>query len=266
MGELNNVLKALAQEGRAAFIPYITAGDPTLADTKLFVKTLVEAGADIIELGVPFSDPIADGPTNQKAAERALASGTTLAGIFSLVSEIRDEGIKTPIVLFTYFNPILRPGLSEFAKKAKKAGVQGLLIVDLPPEEAEDYKNIIAKEDLETVFLTSPTTSENRLELIDNSTTGFVYYVSRLGVTGKRQALPDTVCEKLDSLRKSLRNKVVVGFGISTPEHVSQLSPHADGVVVGSALVKLIAENPPTVAAEKVKELVSSLVAATKWK
>ena len=136
----------------------------------------------------------------------------------------------------------------------------------MPPEEAEDYKNIIAKEDLETVFLTSPTTSENRLELIDNSTTGFVYYVSRLGVTGKRQALPNTVCEKLDELRKSLENKVVVGFGISTPKHVSQLAPHADGVVVGSAIVKLIADNPPKVAAEKVKTLVSSLVAATKWR
>ena len=266
MGRLRETLEAVHQKGRTAFIPYITAGDPTLDDTKLFVKTLVEAGADIIELGLPFSDPIADGPTNQRAAERALASGTTVAKIFSLIKELRQEGIHTPIVLFTYFNPVLRPGLRNFAKEAAQAGVTGLLIVDLPPEEATEYKETFGQEGLETVFLTSPTTSKDRLELIDDSTTGFVYYVSRLGVTGKRQALPETVCQELEVLRKELDNNVVVGFGISTPEHVRQLASHADGVVVGSALVRLIADNPPKEAAKELKTLVSSLVAATRWK
>ena len=266
MSKLGDTLNKLKEEGRAAFIPYITAGDPTLADTKLFIRSLVKAGADIIELGLPFSDPIADGPTNQRAAERALEAGTTVAGIFDLVKEIRQEGINTPIVLFTYFNPVLRPGLDSFAQRAAEAGVTGLLIVDLPPEEADEYKKAMTAKGLETVFLTSPTTAKERLRLIDESTTGFVYYVSRLGVTGKRQALPETICQEVEAVRSSMNNPVVIGFGISTPEHVRQLAPHTDGVVVGSALVKLIADNPPQKAAAKLEELVTSLVEATRWK
>ncbi len=249
-------------EKRAAFIPYITAGDPDLAGTRLFVHALTKAGADIIELGVPFSDPVADGPVNQAAATRALNNGTTLEGILLMVRELRAEGVRTPIVLFTYLNPIYRMGYSEFAAAAKESGVSGVLCVDLPPEEAaKTYLPTLKAAGLDTIFLASPTTADDRLALIDSSSTGFVYYASRTGVTGVQQNLSSTLNAELERVRRELKKPIAIGFGISTPEHVRALAPNSDAVVVGSALVKIIEQSKNAdAAARDISELTKSLV------
>lgn len=247
---LRATLAHAKSKNRAAFIPYITAGDPNLGTTAIFVKTLVNAGADIIELGVPFSDPVADGPTNQAAATRGLASGTTLEKVLALVKQLRVDKIKTPIVIFTYLNPVYQMGIELFASKAAASGVTGVLLVDLPPELAaptdktigfyQNYGAVMKEHGIETVFLASPTTAPDRLNLIDSSSTGFIYYISRTGVTGTQTSLPTNLVQELEDLRKLVKNPIAVGFGISTPEQARQLSNHADAIVVGSALVKII--------------------------
>jgi tryptophan synthase alpha chain len=240
-GNIQKAFNRVRAEKRAAFIPYITAGDPHLDATKLFVRALSENGADIIELGVPFSDPVADGPTNQAAATRALEVGTTLQRILELVRALRSEGIQTPIVLFTYLNPVYRLGYEVFARRAKESGADGVLCVDLPPEEGKrEYLPALRREGLDTIFLASPTTSRERLPLIDEASSGFVYYASRTGVTGTQETLASTVIQELDQVKPQIRKPLAVGFGISSPEHVRALAPHCDAVVVGSALVKII--------------------------
>ena len=251
MERISERMRQRSKNGGAAFIAYITAGDPDLAATSRYVRCLERAGTDIVELGVPFSDPVADGPTNQKAAERALKNGTSLADILLLVKKMRVESVSVPIVLFSYFNPILKYGLEKFATDANAAGVNGVLIVDLPPEEATQYVDLMKRTDVETIFLASPTTSSERIKEIEKASTGFIYYVSRTGVTGTEKSPSQEVGERLQSLKKIVSKPIGVGFGISTPETARAVASEAEGVIVGSALVNIIAQHKDTETIER---------------
>jgi len=233
----------LRKSGELGIVAYITAGDPSLDGTLKFVLALAEAGADLIELGVPFSDPLADGPTIQRASERALKSGTTLAGVLDLVRRIRranSPGSQVPLVLFSYFNPVLQMGLEKFAATASAAGADGVLATDLTPEESDDYRRILGAHHLDTVFLGAPTSTDERLGKIAACSSGFLYLISRTGVTGAKDALPDDLPALLRRARAVTQLPLAVGFGISLPGHVSVLGGLADAAVVGSALVSEI--------------------------
>ncbi len=229
----------LRATGELGIVAYITAGDPTLDATLKYVLALAEAGADVIELGVPFSDPLADGPTIQRASERALKSGASLRGVIELVRRIRQSS-QVPLVLFSYFNPILQFGLEIFAATAAEAGADGVLVTDLTPEESEDYRRILLSHDLDTVFLAAPTSTDDRLERIAACSSGFLYLISRTGVTGAKDALPDDLPALLRRARSFTQLPIAVGFGISVPGHVTVLGGLADAAVVGSALVSEI--------------------------
>jgi tryptophan synthase alpha chain len=226
----------LRAAGELGIVAYITAGDPTLDATHKFVLALAEAGADVIELGVPFTDPLADGPTIQRACERALKSGTTLLGVLDLVHRIRQSS-QIPLVLFSYYNPILQMGLEKFAAAAAEVGADGVLATDLTPEESVDYRRILHAHSLDTIFLAAPTSSDERLKIISASSTGFLYIISRTGVTGAKDSLPDELPSLLRRARHFTDLPIAVGFGISLPGHVSILGGLADAAVVGSALV-----------------------------
>jgi len=235
-GRIARRFRELADASELGLVAYITAGDPSLAATEKIVLAAAEAGADVIELGVPFSDPVADGPTIQRASERALRSGTTLAGVIGLVEKIRAQS-DVPLVLFTYFNPILQMGLEKFAKTAALAGADGVLATDLTPEEAEEYRSTLQAHGLDTVFLAAPTSTDARLALIAHVSSGFLYLISRAGVTGAREALPPDLPALVRRTRKFTSLPIAVGFGISLPTHVTVLGGIADAAVVGSALV-----------------------------
>jgi tryptophan synthase alpha chain len=235
----------LRTSGELGIVAYITAGDPSLDATLKFVIALAEAGADVIELGVPFSDPLADGPTIQRASERALKSGTMLAGVLDLVRRIRQFS-QVPLVLFSYYNPILQMGLEKFAFSAVTAGADGVLATDLTLEESEDYRRILAAQHLDTIFLGAPTSTDERLAKIAACSSGFLYLISRTGVTGAKDALPDDLPALLRRARKATQLPIAVGFGISLPGHVSVLRGLADAAVIGSALVSEI-ENAKSV-------------------
>ncbi|PYU52784.1 MAG: tryptophan synthase subunit alpha [Acidobacteria bacterium] len=249
-------LRASAELG---IVTYITAGDPSLDATLRFVLTLAEAGADVIELGVPFSDPLADGPTIQRASERALKSGATLAGVLDLVRRIRKSS-QVPLVLFSYYNPILQMGLEKFASAAASAGADGVLATDLTPEESEDYRRIMRLHNLDTIFLGAPTSTDERLAKIAGCSSGFLYLISRTGVTGAKDSLPDDLPALLRRARSVTVLPIAVGFGISLPGHVSVLGGLADAAVVGSALVSEIekaksVDAAATALAERVRSL-----------
>ncbi|MFY9584009.1 MAG: tryptophan synthase subunit alpha [Candidatus Acidiferrales bacterium] len=229
----------LRRAGDLGLVAYLTAGDPTLEATERLVAALAEAGADVVELGVPFSDPLADGPTIQRASERALRSGTTLAGVLGLVRKLRQK-TEVPLVLFSYFNPVLQMGLSTFADEAAAAGADGVLITDLTPEEAGEYRHAVVSRGLDTIFLAAPTSTDARLVRIAESSTGFLYLISRMGVTGAREALPEDLPALVRRARRVTSLPIAVGFGISLPGHVSILGGLADAAVVGSALVEEI--------------------------
>jgi tryptophan synthase alpha chain len=229
----------LRASGELGIVAYITAGDPSLDATLKFALTLAEAGADVIELGVPFSDPLADGPTIQRASERALKGGTTLAGVLGLVRRVRQSS-QVPLVLFSYYNPILQMGLEKFASTAANAGADGVLATDLTPEESEEYRRILAAHHLDTIFLGAPTSTDERLAKIAACSSGFLYLISRTGVTGAKDALPDDLPALLRRARGATILPIAVGFGISLPGHVSVLGGLADAAVVGSALVSEI--------------------------
>ena len=231
--------RTLREAGELGIVAYLTAGDPSLDATLEFVLALAAAGADVIELGVPFSDPLADGPTIQRASERALKSGTTLARVLDLVRRIRKSS-EVPLVLFSYFNPILQMGLEKFASAAREAGADGVLATDLTPEEAEDYRRALGAHHLDTIFLGAPTSTDERLAKIANCSSGFLYLISRTGVTGAKDALPDDLPALLRRARAVSELPLAVGFGISLPSHVSVLGGLADAAVVGSALVSEI--------------------------
>ncbi len=234
--------------GELGIVAYITAGDPTLDATLEFVLALAEAGADVIELGVPFSDPLADGPTIQRASERALKAGASLHGVLELVRRIRKSS-QVPLVLFSYFNPIVQMGLEIFAADAAAAGADGVLVTDLTPEESEDYRRILHGHHLDTIFLAAPTSTDERLQKIAACSSGFLYLISRTGVTGAKDSLPDDLPALLRRTRSFTQLPVAVGFGISLPGHVSVLGGLADAAVVGSALVSEIEKATSTAAA-----------------
>jgi len=229
--------KELKADNRGGFIPFIVAGDPNLRATKDLILELAKQGASVIELGVPFSDPVADGVTIQASAERALRNLFSVKAILKIVEEIRENGCETPIILFSYFNPILQFGLENFAEKAKESGVDGILVTDLVPEEAEEFRQILAEKDLALIMLAAPTSSDERLRKICEKASGFVYAVSRAGVTGARTALSNDAENLVERLRKYTDLPIAVGFGISTAEQVLETWKYADAAVVGSAIV-----------------------------
>jgi tryptophan synthase alpha chain len=212
----------LRASGELGIVAFITAGDPSLDATQRFVLALAEAGADVIELGVPFSDPLADGPTIQRASERALKAGATLAGILDLVRRVREVS-QVPLVLFSYYNPVLQMGLEKFAAAASSAGVDGVLITDLTPEESEEYRGVLCAHHLDTIFLAAPTSTDERLVKIAACSSGFLYLISRTGVTGAKDALPDDLPALVRRVRRVTQLPIAVGFGISLPGHVSVL-------------------------------------------
>jgi tryptophan synthase alpha chain len=235
-------IQSLFNKGRRkALIAYLTAGDPAPARTPELVAALERGGADLIELGVPFSDPIADGPVIQRGAERALKAGTNLAAVLQIARTIRKSS-QIPLLLFTYLNPVMRYGVGKLARDAKDAGIDGCLLTDLSVEEAEPYVKAMRAEDLDTVFLGAPTSTPDRLKLVAKYSTGFVYLVSRTGVTGERDSLSESVEPLVESMRRITTLPLAVGFGISTPEQAREVARVADGVVVGSAFVRLIGE------------------------
>ena len=241
MTRIGRRFEALKSEGQKGFVAYITAGDPDMKTTPQLVLELDRQGVDVLELGIPFSDPLADGPVIQEASQRALAAGATLEGVLSVVADLRLE-TEIPIVLFSYYNPIHRYGVERFVKRAVEVDVDGVLVLDLPPEEGSEYKKMMDANGLDTIFLMTPTTRDDRMKLIASYTRGFVYYVSRTGVTGEREHLTDTIRAKVAAIRTHTDAPVAVGFGISQPEHVSEIALYADAVVVGSAIVRRIGE------------------------
>ena len=226
---------------KSIFIPFIVVGDPHLEASEKAVDILIEEGADIIELGVPFSDALADGPVIQQASERA-ATKTSLTDVLGFVQKVLKKHPGFPFVLFTYYNPIFKMGVESFAKRAKDAGVFAALVVDLPPEEADSYCAILKRVDLKTVFLASPTTSPARFKEIEAASTGFIYYVSRAGVTGVQQTVSQTLSFEIRKLRDLTQKPIAVGFGISNGKQAHEVSQVADAVVVGSAFVKVISD------------------------
>lgn len=253
MSRIKQRFNDLQQQGRKALIPYITAGDPAPEHTVGFMHALVEAGADIIELGVPFSDPMADGPVIQKACERALKQGTRLVDLFDMITTFRQTDTTTPIVLMGYLNPIERIGYQAFADQAARAGVDGVLIVDMPPEEAEEIGPLLKSHQLDAIFLVAPTTSHERAATICAHGEGYLYYVSLKGVTGAATLNAEDVAEHLAPLREMTDLPLCVGFGIRDGVTAAEVSKVADGVIVGSALVTRIAESadaPETIAGQ----------------
>ncbi len=241
MNRIDRCFANLKSSGRAAFVPYLAAGDPSAELSLKLMHRLVEAGADIIELGVPFSDPMADGPTIQLACERALAAGMNLAGVLDIVREFRAHDQNTPVVLMGYLNPIEAMGAEAFASAAKAAGVDGVLSVDLAVEEADSLAPKLRAEDLAPIFLVAPTTSDERIRLMGREGAGYLYYVSLKGVTGSQQIDVAAVGERLKRIGDLIELPVCVGFGIRSPEQAAAVAAIADGVVVGSALVEQIA-------------------------
>jgi len=235
---IDRLFADLRAKKRKALVAYLVAGDPDLESTARLVPALAEAGADLVELGIPFSDPLADGIVNQLGCQRALDSGTTLPKVLELVARLRREKCEIPLVLFTYYNPVFAYGRKRFEKDAAKAGADGLLLLDLPPEEAE--QDLPPSADLCRIVLVAPTTPESRLREITRRASGFVYYVSREGVTGMQKNLPATLSDRTALLKRTTTLPVCVGFGISNPEQAGQVAKLADGVVVGSAIVDRI--------------------------
>jgi tryptophan synthase alpha chain len=241
MSRLAETFRKLRAHDRPGLVTYITAGDPDLQQSGEILKALDRAGADVLEVGVPFSDPLADGPVIQRATERALAAGTTLTGVLDLVARLRPE-IAAPIVVFSYANPLLRMGLPAFAARAAAAGVDGVLALDLPIEEADEFRRVLADAGVDTIFLLSPTTTEERIRRAAALGRGFLYGISRLGVTGARDQVATGAEAMVHRIRTHTTLPIALGFGISRPQHVAEVGAYADAAVVGSALVALIAE------------------------
>ncbi len=235
---ISETFDRLRAEGRSAFITYIMAGAPSLKRTGELVRLLEENGADIIELGVPFTDPMADGPVIQRAAEVGIKRGVTLGKVIAFVKKTRKH-TEIPIVLMTYYNPVLKYGLKKFARDAAKAGVDGMIIPDLPPHEADDFKREADKKNIDTIFLFAPTSTEERVKLVAKRSSGFIYYVSIAGITGAKLSIDKTTVRLINSARRHGGGKpVALGFGVSTPKEAQSVAALADGVIVGSAIVK----------------------------
>lgn len=255
---IDKKFKELKKNKRKAFIAYITAGDPSMAMTKKLVLALEGSGVDMVELGIPFSDPLADGPTIQAASHRALLKGANLSGIFSAVRDLRRY-TQMPIVFMTYYNPVMRYGIRKFILDCGKSGVDGVIIPDLPAEEAKDLVALSKKSRVSSIFLASPTSGKKRIKNIIKNSSGFVYYVSLTGVTGVRRKLPSEVASNVRRIRSFTDKPVVVGFGISTAEQAREVSKISDGVIIGSAIVKIIEKNQ-----NSTKALLSKVVSFAK--
>jgi tryptophan synthase alpha chain len=264
MTRISQTFEYLHKIHERALIPYVTAGDPDLEMTKRLVREMVRRGGDIIEIGVPFSDPLADGPIIQRASQRALQGGTTLRKILQTVSELRHD-VDVPLVLMTYYNPVFRYGEEAFVADALDAGVDGIIVPDLPPEEGQSLMELTTDTPLEMIFLAAPTSTAARLALISEASRGFIYYVSRLGTTGVRDQLAGDLRMMLEKVRASTSKPIAVGVGVSTPEHVRLVAELADGVVVGSAILKLIEDlEDRTDRLGHVGDFVAALKAATR--
>jgi tryptophan synthase alpha chain len=264
---MNRIVERFARlksEGRKGFIVYIGAGDPDLSMTVEFARAFDKVGVDVLELGVPFSDPLADGIVNQLAAQRGLASGTTLEKVLKAVAQLRETS-QIPVVLYIYFNLVHCYGLERFIQDAARAGIDGLLVLDLPPEESREYEELMGRARLCNIYLVAPTTPEERIELIVKQARGFIYYVSREGVTGMRQELSGSMGEMIPKIRRHTELPVAVGFGVSTPEQARAVAASADAVVVGSAIVDRIARHGAGPdALSEIGKFVSSLAKAIK--
>ncbi len=243
MNRINETFKRLRAEGKKAFIPYVTAGDPDIRTSKKIVSALAKAGADIIELGVPFSDPLADGPTIQKAIQRSLDAGCSVRKVFDMVRELRRRA-SVPFVFMTYYNIVFNYGIERFIREAKICGADGIIVPDLPMEESKGLMDIADREDFCLIMLTAPTTPAERFRKIAGRSRGFVYYVSLTGVTGVREKLSDKLKGDIKKLKKMTAKPVCVGFGISNPAQARDVADVSDGVIVGSAIIRLIEKNP----------------------
>ena len=244
---------------RPALVVYVTCGDPNLHATRDIVLAALDAGADVVELGVPFSDPVADGPVIQRASERALRNGVTLAQVLELAAGVRKKAPRAGLIVFSYYNPILRLGLERFCERAAEAGIDGALVTDLPVEESVEYIAAMRAHKLDTIFLVAPTSTDERLRRIAQLSTGFVYAVSRTGVTGTRKELAADARELVERVRRFTKLPVAVGFGISTSEQVAEVGQFAEAAVVGSAIVQAIEQSPAGQEARSVAELVARL-------
>jgi len=242
MSKIGDAFKDLKRKGKKAFIPYIMTGDPSLGKTKDMVLMLEECGADIVELGVPFTDPLADGPIIQRASERALSEGITLKKVIAFVEGLR-QGTQIPLVLMTYYNPVFKYGEELFVKNARNAGVDGVIIPDLPPDESGNLIRFSRKAHLDTIFLLAPTSTPERIQKVAKASRGFIYYVSVTGITGSRLSLDESLGLFISEIKKYSDKPVSVGFGVSTPEEASSVAKVSDGVIVGSAIVKRLHES-----------------------
>jgi tryptophan synthase alpha chain len=265
MNRLAQRFTTIKEQKSKALVTFITAGDPDLATTAEMIHLLEDAGADIIELGMPFSDPMADGPTIQLSSERALSSGTTLEGILATVREVRATS-SIPIILMGYLNPIHAYGYERFASDAAAAGVDGVLLVDMPPEEAKEFLRAADSHDLNVIFLLTPTSDKSRITTVAELGRGFIYYVTVTGVTGARKDVSSSLGEELERVRKRIKLPIMAGFGISTPEQAASVAALADGVVVGSAIVKLFEQHRGSKLKNEVRRFVSAIKLAISGK
>lgn len=239
MNRIDSTFRALRREGRCALLPFLTAGDPDLDTTRRLMRTAVDCGADLLEIGVPFSDPIADGPVLQKSIEAALTAGSSLPRVLEMIAGFRAES-QVPVILYGYYNPIFRYGVERFAQDAARAGVDAVLVVDLPPEEVDELYPYIRRAGLHFIFLLAPTSGPDRITKVLKRASGFVYYVSLTGVTGSSAISIDAVRLAVDGLRQHTKLPIGVGFGISTPDQAAAVSQFADAAVVGSALMRVV--------------------------
>ncbi len=260
MSRITRLFENLKREHRCGMIAYVTAGDPSPEATPQFITLLERGGADLIELGVPFSDPVADGPVIQQAGARAHAAGTTLAKVLEIAAQVRKRS-EIPLLLFTYLNPVLRYGLEKIARDAKAAGIDGCLLTDASVEEAGEYVKVMRTAGLDTVFLAAPTSTDRRLKLVAEYSSGFVYLVSRTGLTGEQQNIADSALPLIERMRAHTGLPLAMGFGVSKPEHVAALAPYVEAVVVGSAIVRQI-ERDPTKLEVFMRELTRPLATA----
>jgi tryptophan synthase alpha chain len=239
MSRISDRFSDLKQRGQAGFIAYLAAGDPDIETTRRLILEFERRGVDVVELGIPFSDPLADGPVIQEASQRALKAGASTGKVLDLVAALRQD-TEIPLVLFTYFNPVHNYGLERFAHDARAVGADGVLVLDLPPEEGRDYKRLMDDRGIDTIFLLTPTSRDDRIRLISDCTTGFIYYVSRTGVTGERESLERSIGPMVQKIRSYSSKPVAVGFGVSNPAQSREIGRCADAVVVGSAIVRQI--------------------------
>ena len=260
LSRITETLTALKRDGKKGFIPFITAGDPDRQTTKDLIIELARAGATLIELGIPFSDPMADGPVIQRASERALRHGFGIDDVLQIVSDTRKE-TDVPIILFSYFNPLLQFGIERLAREAKGTGVDGVLVTDLVPEEAGEFASVLRASDLDMIFLVAPTSTDERLKMVAERASGFIYAVSRAGVTGTRDEMSAEAEKLVERVRRFSDLPVAVGFGISKPHHVRDVWRYADAAVVGSAIVKVVEESScGSVAVSNVGQVVRQLL------